>query len=60
VMYNRQRMIAGTPEVVKASLIQLAEEFDTDEIVISTFAERHEDRLRSYELLAEAFKLKSI
>ncbi len=35
----------------------LAREFDVDEIVISTFTERIEDRLHSYELLAELFGL---
>jgi hypothetical protein len=58
--YERQRMIAGTLEVVKPALLKLAEDFDTEEIVISTFAERHEDRMRSYELLAEAFDLDKV
>jgi len=57
VIYNRQRMIAGTPDVVKVALLKLAKEFNTNEIVISTFAEHHEDRLRSYELLAKCFDL---
>lgn len=53
--YHRNRYIAGTPDAVEKQLIELAETFDTDEIVISTFADQKEDRLRSYELLAEIF-----
>jgi len=53
--YHRNRYIAGTPDVVKKQLIELTETFDTDEIVISTFADSREDRFRSYELLADLF-----
>jgi luciferase family oxidoreductase group 1 len=51
--YHRNRFIVGTPDVMKAELIELAAAFDTDEIVLATFSEYKEDRLRSYELLAE-------
>ncbi|HVI48405.1 MAG TPA: LLM class flavin-dependent oxidoreductase [Chitinophaga sp.] len=54
---NRGRMVAGTPERVKAQLEQLAAAYEVDELVIATIAEQHEDRLRSYELLAEVFAL---
>ena len=59
VLFNRQRMAVGTPELIKRRLQLLAEEFEVDEIVISTFTEHLSDRLRSYELLAAAFGLKS-
>jgi alkanesulfonate monooxygenase SsuD/methylene tetrahydromethanopterin reductase-like flavin-dependent oxidoreductase (luciferase family) len=49
--YHRDRFITGTPEVVKEKLLKLAADFDTDEIMVSTFSETREDRLRSYELL---------
>jgi luciferase family oxidoreductase group 1 len=58
VQYNRQRMITGPPKVVKQKMIDLAEEFSVNEIVVATFADAPEDRLRSYHLLAEIFKLK--
>jgi luciferase family oxidoreductase group 1 len=57
VLYNRQRTAIGTPDQIRQQLESLAEEFDVDEIVISTFTEKAEDRLRSYELLAELFDL---
>jgi luciferase family oxidoreductase group 1 len=57
VMANRGRMIAGTPERVKERLLKLADDYDVDEIVVSTMADTTADRLRSYELLAEMFHL---
>jgi len=57
VLYNRQRTVIGTPDHIRQQLVNLAEEFDVDEIVISTFTEKAEDRLRSYELLGEIFDL---
>jgi luciferase family oxidoreductase group 1 len=59
VLYNRHRMIAGTPDVVKEKLIDLTNRYGVDEVVIATFADHFEERLRSYELLAEAFDLTS-
>ncbi|MCW3118196.1 MAG: class flavin-dependent oxidoreductase [Chitinophagaceae bacterium] len=50
--YHRNRFKAGTPDVIEKELTTLAETFDTDEIVIATFADKKEDRLHSYELLA--------
>jgi luciferase family oxidoreductase group 1 len=52
--YHRNRYIAGTPQYVKEKLEELAANFDTNEIVVATFAESREDRLMSYQLLAEA------
>lgn len=57
VLQNRARMIAGTPDYVKERLLKLAADYNVDEIVIATMADRVEDRFRSYELLAEAFDL---
>lgn len=58
VLFNRNRTVSGTPELVKEKLIRLAQEVTADEIVISTFTEKAEDRLNSYQLLAEVFELK--
>jgi len=58
VRYNRHRMIVGTPDVVKEKITRLAKAFDVDEIIISTFTDTFEDRLRSYELLAQLFELR--
>ena len=53
--YHSNRFIAGTPDTVKQKFTELASSFDTDEIVVATFAETREDRLHSYELLAAMF-----
>jgi luciferase family oxidoreductase group 1 len=55
IRYNRQRMVVGKPDMVKARLAQLAIDYDVDEIIAVTIAEHFEDRIRSYELLAEMF-----
>lgn len=57
IRFNRGRMICGTPGPVKQQILQLTEAYDVDEVVIATITEDHQDRLRSYELLAEAFEL---
>lgn len=59
VLFNRQRMAVGSPDEIKQRLTALANEAGVDEIVISTFTEHFEDRLRSYELLARTFGLKT-
>lgn len=53
--YHRQRYFIGTPAELKIRFEELASSFQTDEIVVATFAETKEDRLRSYELLSNTF-----
>lgn len=55
---NRKRMIVGSPKTVKAQIEALAEQYDADEVIVVTNAHQFEHRLRSFELLAEAFDLK--
>ena len=57
IRYNRQRVVAGTPAMVKARLTQLAESYGVDEIIAVTIAEDFNDRLESYRHLAEMFEL---
>jgi luciferase family oxidoreductase group 1 len=45
----------GSPETVCAGLEQLRDATDADEIVVTTITHRHEDRVRSYKLLADAW-----
>lgn len=59
VLFNRQRMAVGTPQQMRQRLGILADETGVEELVISTFTEHFADRLRSYELLATTFGLKS-
>lgn len=57
IRYNRQRVVAGTPDKVKARLTQLANDYDVSEIVVVTIAEDFDDRMESYRLLAKLFSL---
>ena len=59
VEHNRGRTIAGAPEQVRARIDELGRIYDIDEFVVVTICDRFEARLRSYELLAEAFGLRS-
>ncbi|MHA4807236.1 LLM class flavin-dependent oxidoreductase [Flavitalea flava] len=59
VLFNRQRTAVGTPDSIKNKFDILTQEFGVDELVISTFSERLEDRMHSYEWLASIFKLTS-
>lgn len=52
-----RRSIVGTPEQVKERLLGLAAEYAADELMIVTITHDVKARLRSYELLAEAFAL---
>ena len=55
--FNRNRVVSGTPAQVHAQLSQLAADYGVDEIAVVTITADFQDRLRSYELLAEAFAL---
>lgn len=57
VLYNRQRMAVGTPNQMKQQIEKICDDFDTQEVIISTFSESKEERLKSYQLLAETFNL---
>lgn len=52
-----QRGIVGTPEQVRGRLLALGETYGVDDFVILTITYDHADRVRSYELLADAFGL---
>ena len=57
VKFNSGRVVSGTKEQVKDQLNRLATDFDLDEIVVATMTYNKEDRVRSFELLAEVFEL---
>lgn len=57
IKYNSGRIISGTQKQVKNKLINIAKEFDIDEIMVTTMTDNFDDRKRSFELLAEAFEL---
>ena len=58
IKYNSGRIISGTADAVKQQLTALANEFDVDEIIISTMADSAANRVRSFELVSEAFSLR--
>jgi luciferase family oxidoreductase group 1 len=60
IRYNRQRVVAGTPAMVKERLSNLAKSYGVDEIIAVTIAEDFNDRLQSYKLLADLFNLQNL
>jgi alkanesulfonate monooxygenase SsuD/methylene tetrahydromethanopterin reductase-like flavin-dependent oxidoreductase (luciferase family) len=60
VHYARRRTIAGAPEQVRDRLLALADAYGAVELVIVTITHDFKARLRSYQLLAEAFGLESL
>lgn len=57
IAYHRRRVVAGTPESVRVRLVELARAFGADELMAITITGDYGSRLRSYELLAQAFEL---
>jgi luciferase family oxidoreductase group 1 len=51
--------VIGGPEKVRERLAELAEQTQADELMLTTMVHDHADRLRSYELVAEAMELPS-
>ncbi|MDP9072075.1 MAG: LLM class flavin-dependent oxidoreductase [Actinomycetota bacterium] len=54
---DRPRAIVGAPDRARARMLALAERFGVEELVVVTVCHDPKARLRSYELLAEAFAL---
>jgi luciferase family oxidoreductase group 1 len=52
--------IIGGPDTVRAGLAELAERTGADELMIITMVHSHADRVRSYELVADAVGLRSL
>ena len=57
VRRNRERLFVGTPDGVAGRLAALADEVKADEIMVTSAVHDQDARRRSYELLAEAFRL---
>ena len=56
---ERSRAIIGTPDKVKARLLEIADAYAVDELMIVTITGDYASRMRSYELLAAEFGLHS-
>ncbi len=54
---REKRAFIGTPEKVRDALLAKAEDYGADELLVVTITYDHAARMRSYELLAEAFGL---
>lgn len=54
---EKARSVIGTPQTVTERLLELQNRFGADELVVLTVAGSYRARLRSYELLAQAFEL---
>jgi len=59
IVYSRERAAIGDPPTVKARLEDLAAELDVDELILLTITYDFEDRVRSYQLVADAFGLEA-
>jgi alkanesulfonate monooxygenase SsuD/methylene tetrahydromethanopterin reductase-like flavin-dependent oxidoreductase (luciferase family) len=54
---RRSRQLIGTPTEVKEEIEQLAQACEAQEVIVLTITPEFADRVRSYELLAQAFGL---
>ncbi len=59
VQETRRRLILGDPQAVRAQICRLAGETGASEVMVTTMVHGHAERLRSYELLAQAFELEA-
>ncbi len=50
-----RHFIEGSPETVRRQLVAVADRYGTDDVTVATNCYAFEDRLRSYQLVAEAF-----
>jgi alkanesulfonate monooxygenase SsuD/methylene tetrahydromethanopterin reductase-like flavin-dependent oxidoreductase (luciferase family) len=57
VLAQRERLVLGDPDEVRRRLLDLAEHYAADELMIITITGDYASRQRSYELVAEAFGL---
>lgn len=52
---SRKMLVWGTPEQVRERLLELVDQLKVDELIITSHIASHEERLKSYRLVAEAF-----
>ena len=55
--WSERRVIIGSPATVKPAIEALAREYGASEVMVVTITHEHAARLRSYELIAQAFGL---
>jgi luciferase family oxidoreductase group 1 len=59
IQQQRARLVLGSPDTVKARLLELAAQYGADELSILTITGDYASRRRSYQLVAGAFGLAS-
>jgi luciferase family oxidoreductase group 1 len=57
IAHERPRSIIGTPQRVVERMLALRASFEADEVIVLSVAASYAARLRTYELLAQAFEL---
>jgi alkanesulfonate monooxygenase SsuD/methylene tetrahydromethanopterin reductase-like flavin-dependent oxidoreductase (luciferase family) len=53
----RSMQVIGDPRTVRARIEELTQHTVADEVMVTTNVYDHDERLRSYELLADVFKI---
>jgi alkanesulfonate monooxygenase SsuD/methylene tetrahydromethanopterin reductase-like flavin-dependent oxidoreductase (luciferase family) len=53
--HHRRRVVLGTPDRVRDRLLEMREAFQAEELMAITITSDYDSRLKSYELLAQAF-----
>jgi luciferase family oxidoreductase group 1 len=54
---RRRRVVIGAPATVRSDIEQVADVYNAEEVIVVTIVHDHRARVRSYELIAEAFGL---
>jgi alkanesulfonate monooxygenase SsuD/methylene tetrahydromethanopterin reductase-like flavin-dependent oxidoreductase (luciferase family) len=57
IQSQRARLVHGSADTCKEKLLNIAEQFSADELMVLTITGDYATRLDSYERLAKAFKL---
>ena len=57
IAHHRRRVVLGTPDTVREKLLALQSATEADELMVITVVGDYAARLRSYELVADAFAL---
>jgi len=57
IALHGRRLVLGTPDSVRARLLEMQELYQADELMAITITGDYDSRMRSYELLAGAFNL---
>lgn len=57
VRNSRRMLVAGTPDRVRERLDELATQLGADELMVTSHIHGHEERLHSYQLLADVYGL---